>query len=334
MLYMEGLSPAANAIIESFSSLEILKDYYLIGGTSLAIQINHRLSEDLDFCQWIPELNVKHAIPVKEIHEELEKKFGNVEKNQLSFHQVDFLVKEAMVKITFYQTDLKKPDFTPIPLVGNISMADLSVLGGSKMYVVTQRDALRDYYDLLILRREDRLTVQQMVEQARIISSKTTPELLRDVFNGFSFDGNRFKISDLDKLEPKYNVTPDDYLSFSEDVAKQIEELYPRIQERTKVKCSSRTADHLKLKIENGNKILTNLIANAQSKFKLTEAEIEIMISVGPYPSDFEIRGKSVNERNSIDLEERLNLQSGSIKNLIYNIKDRYSLSNEDLKKL
>jgi len=84
----------------------------------------------LDFCQWIPEFDVKHAIPVKEIHEELEKKFGNVEKNQLSFHQVNFLVKNPTVKITFYQTILTRPDFRPIPLIGNISMADLGVLGG------------------------------------------------------------------------------------------------------------------------------------------------------------------------------------------------------------
>lgn len=330
---MVGLSSAANAIIESFSSLEVLKDYYLIGGTSLAIQINHRLSEDLDFCQWIPQFDVRYGIPIKEIHEELEKKFGNVEKNQLSFHQVNFLVKEPTVKITFYQTVLTKPNFKPIHLIGNVSMADLSVLGGSKMYVITQRDALRDYYDLLVIRKEEHLTVKQLVEQAGSISSKATPKLLHDVFYNFSFDGNRFKLTDLDKLDPKYLITPEEYEKFCKSVAQQIKELYPSTIEQPSDQSTPRTVEHLKRKIENGAQVLNNTIENIKLKFKVPQEEIDIMISVGPYMSDFEVRGQSIEEMSSDKLEERLELQSGSIKNLFYNLKDKYSLSNEDLKK-
>ncbi|MBT1688775.1 nucleotidyl transferase AbiEii/AbiGii toxin family protein [Dawidia soli] len=144
---MKGLSSAARGVIESFSSLEVLSDYYLIGGTSLALQINHRLSEDLDFCQWIPRYHVSYAIPQVQILEELKKRFHQVDENRIDFHQVNYVISDPPVRITFYQTALSKPIFKPIPLIGNISMADLSVLGGSKMYVITQRDALRDYYD-------------------------------------------------------------------------------------------------------------------------------------------------------------------------------------------
>ncbi len=129
---MEGLSPAAKAIIESFSSLEILSEYYLIGGTSLALQINHRLSEDLDFCQWIPKYHVTHAIPAVHILEELKKRFNHVEENRIDFHQVNYVVAEPPVRITFYQTALSRPALKPITLIGNIQMADLTVLSGSK----------------------------------------------------------------------------------------------------------------------------------------------------------------------------------------------------------
>ena len=52
---IRGLSQNASLIIESFSTINALKDYYLIGGTALSLQIDHRLSEDLDFCKWVPD---------------------------------------------------------------------------------------------------------------------------------------------------------------------------------------------------------------------------------------------------------------------------------------
>ena len=49
---VNGLSPQTEAIFEDISKLECIKEYCLIGGTALALQLGHRLSEDLDFCKW------------------------------------------------------------------------------------------------------------------------------------------------------------------------------------------------------------------------------------------------------------------------------------------
>ena len=49
---MNGWSTNARQIFEDVSKLDCIKDYCLIGGTALAIQIGPRLSEDLDFCVW------------------------------------------------------------------------------------------------------------------------------------------------------------------------------------------------------------------------------------------------------------------------------------------
>lgn len=46
---MKGLSQPASQIIKSFSEIEILRAYQLVGGTGLSVQIHHRLSDDLDF---------------------------------------------------------------------------------------------------------------------------------------------------------------------------------------------------------------------------------------------------------------------------------------------
>ena len=49
---MKGLSKHTIPVFDFIKDLDILEDYLLIGGTALSLQINHRLSEDLDFCKW------------------------------------------------------------------------------------------------------------------------------------------------------------------------------------------------------------------------------------------------------------------------------------------
>jgi hypothetical protein len=327
---MEGLSPAARSIIESFSSIELLRDYYLIGGTSLALQINHRLSEDLDFCQWIPRYHVDYAIPVEEIRKELELRFPYVYEDRLSFHQVNYLVNDPPVKITFYQTTLTKPDFIPVPLIGNIFMADLNVLGGSKMFVITQRHALRDYYDLFVLERGGHLTVSAMVDVARVISKRITPPMLVEIFNGFAFDGSRFKLSDLYKLEPRYVINPFDYEEFCHDVAEQISALYPQIAEAPAVLHPSRTKAQLRGKIKNADSFLVKLVNSSVAKFGLTREDIDQMIIVGPYTAD--IGPAHLDQMDEHHLGDILALRSGAIRNLIYNLRNRYSISGKDFK--
>jgi len=46
---MKGLSKHTEVVFEQISKMECVKNYTLIGGTALALQIGHRLSEDLDF---------------------------------------------------------------------------------------------------------------------------------------------------------------------------------------------------------------------------------------------------------------------------------------------
>ena len=49
---MNGLTLLTSELFEDLSRLSCIRDYCMIGGTALALQLNHRLSEDLDFCRW------------------------------------------------------------------------------------------------------------------------------------------------------------------------------------------------------------------------------------------------------------------------------------------
>jgi predicted nucleotidyltransferase component of viral defense system len=185
---MQGLSAPAAAIIETFSTLTCLKDYQLVGGTALALRLNHRESEDLDFCQWVPDLNNrKYWVNAKSIHDELQQKFKLVSKNHLDGSQVNYYINDPGVKISFYHTTLKQPPDTPEPLIGNIKVSALSVLGGSKIFVTTRRTELRDYYDIYILVSQDYITIDQMLEKAAVISKDALPKKISTLYQRIKF---------------------------------------------------------------------------------------------------------------------------------------------------
>ena len=49
MLQLDAVPTGTLDILEYFANLPCMKGFYLVGGTSLALQIGHRLSIDLDF---------------------------------------------------------------------------------------------------------------------------------------------------------------------------------------------------------------------------------------------------------------------------------------------
>lgn len=124
----KGITPHIEAVIDQVAQRESLKPYILCGGTALAMQIDHRKSEDLDFMMWRtsksekPEvewlrLSPSHlsnsnefdcprfVVDWPKIQQELEEKVGAVERfNMLGFDQVEFVVRG--VSFSFYVSDL------------------------------------------------------------------------------------------------------------------------------------------------------------------------------------------------------------------------------------
>lgn len=118
---MTGLAPKTLSIFDSVSTLSCIQNFVLVGGTSIALQINHRLSEDLDFCKWVPTSNVTNGIEVKSIEQELQGKFKDVKTNQLSFDQVDFFVDG--VRITFFnEVGFNPPEFKALSIHANTKL--------------------------------------------------------------------------------------------------------------------------------------------------------------------------------------------------------------------
>jgi predicted nucleotidyltransferase component of viral defense system len=209
---MQGLSDETGRIFEQISKLDFIKDYYLIGGTALALQTGHRLSEDLDFCKW--QQPDKSEINWLQILQELFSIFKSVEPDILGFNQVNFYADKT--KISFYANQFyRSPIQRAIKFLNNIMIPDIETIGVMKLEVMLRRSNFKDYYDIYTILKEG-ISLKAMIIKATWYSNHILKT--KDILN-FISDGNNFK---KDKqfalLEPKYTVSEKEIEDFVKDI--------------------------------------------------------------------------------------------------------------------
>jgi hypothetical protein len=119
-------------LIETFK-----KEFYLVGGTAIALQVGHRRSIDFDLFK-TKSINKKKIISQIE-NQKLTYKLIYQESNQLHI-----LVND--VKLTFFEYGFEVPH--PIWLEKIISMPTLVDLAAMKAYALGRRAKWKDYVDL------------------------------------------------------------------------------------------------------------------------------------------------------------------------------------------
>jgi hypothetical protein len=201
---MKGLMEKTEKIFGEISKLSCIKDYTLIGGTAISLQIGKRLSEDLDFCKWSTNLKSDNpAVDWPQIQKQLET-IGKIDKvDVLGFDQVDFFVNE--VKISFLTLPKRlSPVNNLVPILNNIKAADLASLGVMKVELTLSRREFRDYYDIYSLLKEGQ-SLKAMVNGASIYSNRTLKT--RNAL-GFLANGSNYKREkEFDLLKPVYDIT-------------------------------------------------------------------------------------------------------------------------------
>jgi hypothetical protein len=200
---MKGLTENTEKIFEAVSLLDCIKDYTLIGGTAISLQIGKRLSEDLDFCKWSTNLKTDNpAVDWPQIQKQLET-IGKVDKEVLGFDQVDFFVND--VKVTFMTLPKRLSPVTEVvPILNNIKAADLVSLGTMKVELTLSRREFRDYYDIYSLLKEGQ-SLKSMVDGASKYSNRTlkTRNALSFLANGSNYKRGK----EFDILKPVYDIT-------------------------------------------------------------------------------------------------------------------------------
>lgn len=205
----KGLTSNIEAIIDKVADLECIKPYILCGGTALAMQIDHRKSEDLDFMMWRKSKTDKPEVNWNLIEKELKEKIGEIDNfNMLGFDQVEFLIKG--VKFSFFVSDNYSPVSNPINYLGNIRLADVESILAMKMEVMLRRMKFRDYYDIYCILK-DGYSLNKGIEKALTLSQHrlSSKNIVTMLLNGRFIQDNNFAT-----LEPRYNVTREEIREF------------------------------------------------------------------------------------------------------------------------
>lgn len=139
MLHKQAVSPKLLELINKLMQVEAFQNFNLVGGTSLALQIGHRISIDIDL-------------------------FGNSEINEIDFNEeLSKLGKSQLLKksknILIYNVEGIKVDFVnyKYPLLENfdtletIRMVSLRDIGAMKLNAISGRGSRKDFIDLYFL---------------------------------------------------------------------------------------------------------------------------------------------------------------------------------------
>ncbi len=151
-------------------------NFYLAGGTSLALQIGHRRSIDFDLFTKNDSLNLSK---IKSSF----KKLSGTGKSVLyeSYDQIHFMVDG--VKITFFifpfelKTDIRFDDICNLP--------NIVTIGAMKTFALGGRNKWKDYVDLYFIFK-DHCSLEMLIKKAEeIFKESFNPKLLRQQLSFF-----------------------------------------------------------------------------------------------------------------------------------------------------
>ena len=150
MLHYKTVNTKTLELLNKIQSVDIFKDLRLVGGTSLALQIGHRESIDLDF---FGELNIDKFEILSALNN-----LGTVEIKQSTKNINIFSVNEIKVDIVNYPY----PWLEKTHLEDNIKLAGKSDIAAMKLSAITGRGSKKDFIDLYFLLQE--YTLMEMIK--------------------------------------------------------------------------------------------------------------------------------------------------------------------------
>ena len=135
----EIISKKTRINLEILRKSGILQDFYLVGGTGVALQLKHRLSLDLDFF-------TKKDIDTKELIQKI-KNLGSFSIEKEAQNSLTGVFQGTI--ITFLKYDY--PCLFQFKNLRGIKIADLKDIGCMKISAVSSRGVKKDFIDLFFI---------------------------------------------------------------------------------------------------------------------------------------------------------------------------------------
>lgn len=145
-MHYEALDEKRQALLPALGAFK--KDFYLAGGTALALQIGHRVSVDFDFF-------TEEDFRTEELYERVQNMFGEVVRTQES-HNTLSIVTQNDVRMSFMK--YRYPLLDVCIETENTRLASITDIGCMKLSAIVSRSELKDYVDLFFILKHLSLT--------------------------------------------------------------------------------------------------------------------------------------------------------------------------------
>ncbi|MFA6585533.1 MAG: nucleotidyl transferase AbiEii/AbiGii toxin family protein, partial [Candidatus Paceibacterota bacterium] len=138
-MHYETLDEKRRALLPALDAFK--QEFYLAGGTALALQIGHRVSVDFDFF-------TEQDFETEEVYERVQKAFGQVSRTQESPRTLAILVQDD-VRISFM--GYHYPLLHACVDTEHLRLASMLDIGCMKLGAIVSRAELKDYVDLFFI---------------------------------------------------------------------------------------------------------------------------------------------------------------------------------------
>ena len=211
---IKGLTPATQEVFEQVSKLDCIKGLFLCGGTGQSLQMNHRLSEDLDF-ELIGLRKDRPELDFGAIIGEIKAKFPDAREEILGEDHFLVFINEGRVKLSFFRPENPVKTMKVGWQHNNLKIPTLQELLGMKVYAICVRTVFRDYYDIYCLLKAG-CDLTEAVSYASYLSRHTirskamyTKLLSHQLFR---------KDEDFLRMSPSEDISPEDIRNYIKTV--------------------------------------------------------------------------------------------------------------------
>ena len=183
-LHKETVSDALWWTLKQLMEIEVLLPFRLVGGTSLSLQLGHRISVDIDLFT-----DVEYgSIDFDQIDSKLQDKFSFVEmqyEGNNSFGKSYFIGQneDDIVKVDLFYTD---KFIRPVLVYDSIRMASIEEITAMKVEVIGQNGRKKDFWHIHELM--DVMSITKMIElHSERYPYTFTPEYLKNKLIDFQY---------------------------------------------------------------------------------------------------------------------------------------------------
>ena len=142
--------------LKLFPALAAFDDFYLAGGTALALQIGHRLSIDFDLFH---DSQIDRALLAK-----VKKVFPDTPVEPVVNNPDELTAFVGSVKMTFLSYPF--PLVEQLISVGGVRMLSIKEIGVTKAYTIGRRGTFKDYVDLYFIIAENHASLEEIITMA------------------------------------------------------------------------------------------------------------------------------------------------------------------------